>query len=296
MKEQKKQNPLSGIAALCAGLLLFGSAEFARAEAPLVVTDIAPIHSLVSMVAGDNAELVQLIPGQRSPHGFSLKPSQRSALAKADLVVIVSNSFSPSLSRQLNADGESSIKLALGDSVDGSHAEEDQHYWLDPNYAIKWLDLIAESLSGIDAPNAETYKQNAQAGKQFIGSMYQSQKQKLKPYGSNEFVVHHDAYSRFANAYLLAQPKAITVSDARAPSARQIKNIQQLLGSDTCVFAEAQHNDAIVNTVSMVAGVERGMLDPLGSELTAGADLYPMLMDNLVDSFADCFARIAQKQ
>ncbi|MDC0948804.1 zinc ABC transporter substrate-binding protein, partial [Gammaproteobacteria bacterium] len=46
------------------------------AKAGTIAVSIAPLHSLVSMVAPDDYRVELLIPGDVSPHGFQLKPSQ----------------------------------------------------------------------------------------------------------------------------------------------------------------------------------------------------------------------------
>jgi|AntRauTorcE11898_2_1112593.scaffolds.fasta_scaffold01363_6 zinc transport system substrate-binding protein len=60
----------------------------AAADAPRVVVSIAPLHSLISAVAGDRAEPHLIVPAGQSPHTFSLAPSDARALARADIVFI----------------------------------------------------------------------------------------------------------------------------------------------------------------------------------------------------------------
>lgn len=56
-------------------------------EAPSVVVSIKPLHSLTAQVMAGVGEPELLVEGRQSPHGFSLRPSQRQAVADADLVV-----------------------------------------------------------------------------------------------------------------------------------------------------------------------------------------------------------------
>jgi len=68
-----------------------------------ISTDIAPIHSLVLQVVGDIMQVDLIVPSSQSPHHFTLKPSQIRAIYQSDLIVIVSEAFSPSLSRHLKS-------------------------------------------------------------------------------------------------------------------------------------------------------------------------------------------------
>ncbi|MEL7127811.1 MAG: zinc ABC transporter substrate-binding protein, partial [Pseudomonadota bacterium] len=79
--------------ALSAAAILMGGT--ALAEVPRVAVDIAPVHSLVARVmegVGTPALIVQ--PGA-SPHEYSLRPSEASALQEADLVFWVGEDLTP---------------------------------------------------------------------------------------------------------------------------------------------------------------------------------------------------------
>ena len=79
--------------ALSAAAILVGGT--ALAEVPRVAVDIAPVHSLVARVmegVGTPALIVQ--PGA-SPHEYSLRPSEASALQEADLVFWVGEDLTP---------------------------------------------------------------------------------------------------------------------------------------------------------------------------------------------------------
>ncbi|MDZ7787563.1 MAG: zinc ABC transporter substrate-binding protein [Halofilum sp. (in: g-proteobacteria)] len=83
----------------------------AAADAPRVVVSIAPLHSLVSAVAGDRADPHLIVPAGQSPHTFSLAPSDARALARADIVFSAGGATDRFL--------ESSVDALAGDA---SHA------------------------------------------------------------------------------------------------------------------------------------------------------------------------------
>ena len=66
-----------------------------KAEAPRVVTDIAPIHSLVAMVMDGVGEPGLLIPQNASPHEYAMRPSEAKALQEANLVVYLGHDMTP---------------------------------------------------------------------------------------------------------------------------------------------------------------------------------------------------------
>ncbi len=73
---------LSAAATLLATALLTTTAW----ATPNVVASIKPVHSLVSAVMAGIGEPVLIVKGAASPHNYSLRPSDASALEAADLV------------------------------------------------------------------------------------------------------------------------------------------------------------------------------------------------------------------
>jgi zinc transport system substrate-binding protein len=70
-----------------------------------VAASIRPVHSLVQMVLGDLGEAELMMTGQGSPHGGVMRPSERRALADADLVFIIDPGFETTYRKALPRDG-----------------------------------------------------------------------------------------------------------------------------------------------------------------------------------------------
>ncbi|MFW5969540.1 MAG: zinc ABC transporter substrate-binding protein [Halofilum sp. (in: g-proteobacteria)] len=91
------------------------SAAPAAAKAPRVVVSIAPLHSLVSAVAGDRTEPHLIVPAGQSPHTFSLAPSDARALARADIVFSSGGETDRFLERSLDSLGDDAVHVRLLD-------------------------------------------------------------------------------------------------------------------------------------------------------------------------------------
>ncbi len=104
------------------------------------------------------------------------------------------------------------------------------------------------------------------------------------------FIVFHDAYQYFEDAFDFPASGAISVSDATDPSPARIAEIQSLVADQniTCAMSEPQFDPGIVASVMDGSEVRTGIMDPLGSDLEPGADLYPQLLRNLATSLAGC--------
>lgn len=93
------------------------------AETPRVVTDIPPVHALVSMVMGDLGRPELLLDRGANAHSFALRPSQAAGLQDAGLVVWIGPEMTPWLDRALDGIGGKAHRLALL-AADGTHRQD----------------------------------------------------------------------------------------------------------------------------------------------------------------------------
>ncbi|MEM6619056.1 MAG: zinc ABC transporter substrate-binding protein [Pseudomonadota bacterium] len=106
----------------------------AFADAPRVVTDIAPVHSLVARVMQGVGEPTLLVTGTQDPHYISLAPSQAQALARADVLFWIGPGLTPWLEDASEALSDASKTVALMDLAgthvivtDEDHDDHDDH-------------------------------------------------------------------------------------------------------------------------------------------------------------------------
>ncbi len=120
---------------MCAGFA--GLAVPASAEAPKVVTDIAPVHSLVARVMEGVAEPQFVVPVGSSPHHHSMRPSEARALQSADVVIWIGEELTPWLPKPLSSLAEGAAQVELLDvdgtilhqfrDLSGDHDDHDEH-------------------------------------------------------------------------------------------------------------------------------------------------------------------------
>jgi zinc transport system substrate-binding protein len=85
----------------------------ALAEAPVVVVDTAPLHSLVAQVMAGVGEPALLLAPGASPHDFQLRPSDAAALDAADLVIWTGPALAPWMEAPLESLAGSATRLEL---------------------------------------------------------------------------------------------------------------------------------------------------------------------------------------
>lgn len=181
---------------------------------------------------------------------------------------------------------------ARGGGHDDAPGAADMHIWLDPRNAAAMVEAIAKALSAADPAAAAAYRANAEALEGRLGDLDAALAKALGPVAGLPYVVLHDGYRYFERRYGLTPAGAIAASPERRPSARKLTEIRAAIASTgaACVFSEPQFEPSLVLTVIEGTEARIGVLDPLGAELTPGADAYFALMHNLAAAFNDCLA------
>ncbi|TQS71694.1 zinc ABC transporter substrate-binding protein [Rhodobacteraceae bacterium] len=171
------------------------------------------------------------------------------------------------------------------------HTGTDPHAWLNPENAVTWVGVIADRLASADPDNAETYQQNAANAAENIKALDQKIAQELAPVADKPFAVFHAAYGYLAQRYDLTIAGSLSLGDAATPGAAHVQELRDTMQDNhvVCAFPEAQHDpkqlQLLVDGTVVHLG---GALDPSGSSLDYGADLYPELMQDLADTLTEC--------
>ncbi|HMR29353.1 MAG TPA: zinc ABC transporter substrate-binding protein [Geminicoccaceae bacterium] len=300
--------------------------------APKVVASIQPIHGLVAGVMAGVDEPALLVPPSVSPHGFQLRPSDAAALQAADLVVWVGEAFETFLVKPIDsmaADGRTlelmeAKGVALLDSREGGaweahdhghdagghhdhdhddhadeehghdHDEVDPHIWLSPANARAIVAAVAERLAEMDAGHAAAYEANARALTARLDGLEDELRATLAPVRDKPFIVFHDAFQYFEQAFDLSGVGSITLSPDRPPSAGRLAELRQRIVGEgaLCVFGEPQTRTQLVDTLVDGTAARSGQLDAEGSAaLPVGVEGFMMLMRDNAAALVGCLSK-----
>lgn len=173
---------------------------------------------------------------------------------------------------------------------DHSDHAGDPHIWLNPDNGIAIAGAMAEKLAEVDPTNAEKYRENATAFQAKIEALEGKIEEQLHPVEGKKFIVFHDAYHHFEHHFDIEASGSITISPEALSSADRVADIQGRIRDleVTCVFQEPQFDAKLVDVVMEGSSAQKGTLDPLGTDLENGPDLYPNLLQSLANSLSDC--------
>ena len=289
-------------------LLLFVSslaqADKQAENTPLrVVASIKPVHSLVAGIMQGVGRPELLLSSNQSPHHYSLRPSERRKLARADLIFWIGpnmESFMPRLLHSIDnktqlislVDTEGLILLPMrltGHSHENQHTVIDPHIWMNTYNIEKMADEITRQLVSIDPANTRQYKNNNKILHRKIKNLRNELRLKLKDKNS-PFLTYHDGYQYFEEEFNLKNIGFISSGPELQPSAMHIQAMKKLIRkySIQCIFYDAPSKPPIITSLLAGSGARAIELDPTGILLPAGKDTLWQIMRSLGKNFQSC--------
>lgn len=299
---------------------------------PNVVVSIAPAHSLITGVMDGIGKPTLLIKGGASPHTYALRPSDASALEQADVIFWIGETLESFLTKPLAAlsgrarvielmevpdvhllrpvseehheagDDDEGHEDGDTDKDDDEHADEhdhghgehafDPHIWLAPENAVAIVKAGVAALEAADPENAMTYRANGERMIARIVTQEADLRQSLAPVASGKFIVFHDAYRYFEEAFGIHSVGSITVGSGRMPGARRLSELREKIEhfGATCIFQEPQFTPKLAEAIIEGTDARLGVLDPLGAGLPPGESLYFDLMRKNAEALTSCLS------
>jgi len=300
---------------LVAGGLLACLLAPAAAEVSVVVT-IKPLHALVAQVMDGAGSPELLVHGTSSAHTYALKPSDAAKLNRADIFFRMSETMEPFTAKVVKSLPKGVEVVTLqetaglqllprrtgatfeeehshgkhGHGHKHTHSAIDGHAWLDPANAKLMADRIAQALSAKAPAKAATFRANADRLKAKLDALDAEVARELAPVASKPYVVFHDALQYFERRYGLKAAGSIAMSPEVPPGAKRISTLRKKVLSlgAACVFAEPQFDTRLVDNLVEGTRARTGTIDPEGSKIAPGPDLYFALLRTLAKDLKAC--------
>ena len=168
----------------------------------------------------------------------------------------------------------------------------DMHIWLDPINGWAMARTIADVLAEADPANEAVYEANTDGLRRRLDHLNEEIAAQVAPARGVPFIVFHDGYRYFEDRFGLTVVGSVVVSPSRPPGVRRISELRNKVQAldVTCVLAEPQFDESLVRTIVEGSEVATGTVDPLGSAIEDGPELYFTLLSNMAAAFTDCLA------
>lgn len=288
-----------------------------------IETTIPYLTDLVKQASCDSKsfQIENIISVGSDPHTFHMTPSNRIAIAKADVIISIGSGLEPWISKiQKNknqtwftvTENMSLTKLDGGhthshdhdhdlnhdhETKEHNHLEYDPHIWQSPKLTKEALLKISNLLIKLK-PNEEININKCTQN--YIHKMEIEIKELKKqietiPLEKRVIATNHDALGYFANEFGFKIKSIVGLSDEASPTPAQLKDIIMQIKKEniTALFLESTGNMRNIKTVSKETGVKIGgtlYSDSLGTK-GSGAETAPEMWKTNVSTILNALKK-----
>lgn len=205
-----------------------------------VVTTISPVTNLAWNIGGDRIALTGIVPEGVNSHTFEPAPSDALLLANADVIFINGLHLEqPTLALAEANLGAGAEIVLLGEqtvtpdeyvfdfSFPAADGSPNPHLWTNPLLALRYAEVIRDTLASRDPAGAATYNANYDALKARIEELDTAIQATVDsiPAANRKLLTYHDSWAYFAPHYGMTIIGAIQPADFAEPSARDVADI-----------------------------------------------------------------------
>lgn len=279
----------------------------AQAQKLRIAVTIPYIQDLLTNVTCGHSDfqVTTLVQQEVDPHTFAFSPSQRLAMAQADVLIQVGAGLETWMDKVSFKKHQTSLVLTEGMTLDrlddsdrhGPHEdvfEFDPHIWHSPKLTLQAVQKIAQKLEELSPEHSvEIKKCTANYVKKINDEVetLRAQVQSL-PAEKRILATNHDAFGYFANEFGFRVVSILGFSDESPPTVHQIKNMIEQIRSQKIkiVFLEFTGSMKALETVAKETGVRVGghlygdTLGPKGSGAETVLGMWKTNIQTLVGS------------
>jgi ABC-type Zn uptake system ZnuABC Zn-binding protein ZnuA len=237
------------------------------AAAPLKVLAVENyLADIAQNIAGSRLKVEALMPLGVDPHSFEPAPQDIARVAESTVLIVNGAGLEGFLTKMLDnaggnrrvieaAAGLTSRATGAGEVTDPGQ-EGDPHFWLDPNYAIRYVENLRDGLSQVDPAGAAVYAENAQQYIAQLADLDRWVKEQVAqiPPANRLLVTNHESFGYLADRYGFTIVGTVipSVSTGSSPSAQQLAQlIDHIKASDVkAVFLETGANPQLAEQIA----------------------------------------------
>jgi len=249
------------------------------AEGITLVATTSQLGDLARAVAGDRAEVRQILKANADPHAYEPRPSDVRAVAGASVVVRSGGDLDDWLADVLrNADsGARSVTVLDALRARGGAGGSDPHWWQDPGNAVVAVETIRDALIAADGGGRATYTANAGRYLTRVRALDRAIARCMAriPAARRRLVTDHDALGPYADRYAIDVVGTVIPaqsSQARASGGEVARLVRAIRSAGVqTIFPESSLNAKLTRAIARDAGVQVGpalyadSLGPAGS-------------------------------
>lgn len=262
-----------------------------------VVASFYPLAHIASVVGGEFVSVRTLVPAGTETHDF--EPSSRDLIEIGGAEAFIYNGaeFEPWI-RKWNLSGFSrdvlvvdiARKLEEKDVVlQYRHNILDPHFWLDPSVFIKEIEIIRDTLAGLDPIHRDLFFERAERFTREINLLDIRFQNELSSCEVRDVVVSHDAFGYLASRYKFFLTPIAGISPDEEPAPKDLARIVKIVREKGVkyIFSETVASPKFSEAMAREIGGSILVLDPLEglipSDVQSGEDYISKMEMNLTN-------------
>ena len=241
------------IICLIAGLQACRQSVTEKSEKLRILTTIAPLYSFTKNIAGDLADVDNLLPSGAGPHECSFSPADIVKVSRSDVLIKNGVDLESWLDKLMISAQTGKKEIVIADTSSGVEIiDNDPHIWLSPVNAVIQVKNIRDCLVKADPGNSETYRENAGLYIKRLKALDREIRDEVRTWKQREFVALHPAFTYFTKDYGLKQAAVIQETPEIEPSPKHIIDVIKTIEAAgiKAIFSESRASHKIVDTIA----------------------------------------------
>lgn len=257
-----------------------------------IYTSFYTMYDFTSKIAGDKAEVVNLVSDGTEPHEWEPSTSDMINLESADMLIYNGagmehwiDKITESLENDIILVEASEGVTLIDDEL--TQGNSDPHVWLDAKNAKIEMENIKNALVQADEANAEYYEANYEKYAKMFDELDEELTSRIKELDNKNIIVSHEAFSYLCKAYGLTQTSIGDLEADAEPDAKRLAEIVEFAKSNqvTTIFFEELVSPKMANVIADEIGADTAVLNPVegltGEQVEAGEDYFSIMRANI---------------
>lgn len=246
-----------------------------KSEKPILTVTLEPLRYFTEAIAGDNYEVVSMVPKGSSPESYDPTPQQLVNLSKSQAYFRIGYiGFEQAWMKKLEANCPDMKVYDTSKGIDllrdkghwhGDHFHEggvEPHVWNSTQNALIIADNIYQALCELDSTHQEDYQKRLDVLKQTIRQT-DANVRTLVENADSTFLIYHPALSYFARDYGLKQ---VSIEEGgKEPSPAQLKALIETCRNENVhtIFVQQEFDQRNAQLIANELGVNIVSINPL---------------------------------
>lgn len=246
-----------------------------KSEKPILTVTLEPLRYFTEAIAGNNYEVVSMVPKGSSPESYDPTPQQLVNLSKSQAYFRIGYiGFEQAWMKKLEANCPNMKVFDTSKGIDlirdkghwhGDHFHEggvEPHVWNSTQNALIIADNIYQALCELDSTHQEDYQKRLDVLKQTIRQT-DANVRTLVENADSTFLIYHPALSYFARDYGLKQ---VSIEEGgKEPSPAQLKTLIETCRNEKVhtIFVQQEFDQRNAQLIANELGVNIVSINPL---------------------------------